>query len=66
VLNVQEVDIILKSTYLNIGLEYFNNDVSDSNSAVIYKQFPKASKSKKISIGSSMDLYFGLLETDAL
>tara|TARA_B110000196_G_C21125642_1_gene655712 strand:- start:999 stop:1769 length:771 start_codon:yes stop_codon:yes gene_type:complete len=61
-----EVDIILKSTYLNIGLEYFNNDVSDSNSAVIYKQFPKASKSKKISIGSSMDLYFGLLETDAL
>ena len=35
-----EANIILKSTSLNIGLEHFNNDVFDSNSAIIYKQFP--------------------------
>tara|TARA_B100001758_G_C18414304_1_gene618240 strand:+ start:3411 stop:4181 length:771 start_codon:yes stop_codon:yes gene_type:complete len=55
-----EANIILKSTSLNIGLEYFNKEVIDSNSAVIYKQFPKALDNKKISIGSVMDLYFGL------
>ena len=55
-----EANIILKSTSLNIGLEYFNKEVIDSNSAVIYKQFPKALDNKKISIGSVMDLYLGL------
>ena len=37
-----EANIILKSTSLNVGLEYFKNDVSDSNFAVIYKQYPEA------------------------
>ena len=45
---------------MNVGLEYFKNDVSDSNFAVIYKQYPEADDLKDINIGSSIDLYFGL------
>ena len=52
-----EANIILKSTSLNLGLEYFNSDVIDSNTALIYKQYP-AAVGEKISIGSSLDLYF--------
>ena len=61
-----EANIILKSTSLNVGLEYFNNKVSDSNFVVIYKQYPKANESKEISLGSSIDLYFEVLELDSL
>lgn len=61
-----EANIILKSTSLNIGLEYFNKEVIDSNSAVIYKQFPQSINNKKISIGAAMDLYFGLQNENPL
>lgn len=53
-----EANIILKSTSLNIGLEYFHSNVLDSNAAVIYKQYPEAVDENKIHIGSSLDLYF--------
>ena len=61
-----EANIILKSTSLNVGLEYFQSEVSDSSSAVIYKQYPEADESKDINIGSSIDLYFELPPTDYL
>ena len=61
-----EANFILKSTSLNVGLEYFNNEISDSNLAVIYKQYPQSGESKEISIGSSIDLYFEMLEKDFL
>ena len=61
-----EANFILKSTSLNVGLEYFNNEISDSNLAVIYKQYPQSGESKEISIGSSIDLYFKMLEIDPL
>lgn len=61
-----ESHMILKSNSLNIGLEYFNNEVSDSNSAVVYKQYPQAVESHKISMGSSIDLYFELSKEDSL
>lgn len=53
-----EANIILKSVSLNIGLEYFKEDVIDSGSAVIYWQYPEGIDDNKISIGSSLDLYF--------
>ncbi|MDC0249685.1 PASTA domain-containing protein [Flavobacteriales bacterium] len=53
-----EANIILKSASLNIGLEYFNNGVVDSSSTIIYRQYPTATNQNKISIGSSLDLYF--------
>lgn len=61
-----EANIILKSTSLNIGLEYFNNDVLDSNAAVIYKQFPEVDENNKINIGSTIDLYFKVYQKDSL
>ena len=61
-----EANIILKSTSLNIGLEYFNNDVIDSNMAVIYKQHPQFDENNKINIGSMIDLYFGFPRKDSL
>ena len=61
-----EANIILKSTSLNIGLEYFNDEVVDSNLAVIYNQYPKAGDGKSISIGSLIDLYFHMLKIDSL
>jgi beta-lactam-binding protein with PASTA domain len=61
-----EANIILKSTSLNVGLEYFNNEVSDSSLAVIYKQYPEVGESRKISIGSAIDLYFESPKKDAL
>ena len=60
-----EANSILQSVSLNVGLESFNNQVSDSNSAIIYKQYPEAGDAKEISIGSSIDLYFQI-ETDSL
>jgi beta-lactam-binding protein with PASTA domain len=55
-----EANIILKSKSLNVGLEYFNSNVSDSNSAVIYKQYPSSLNTKEINIGSSLDLFFSV------
>lgn len=55
-----EANIVLKSASLNIGLEYFNAEVFDSNNAVIYKQYPAFIEDKQVNIGSSLDLYFSL------
>ncbi len=53
-----EANIIIKSTSLNIGLQYFNDGVIDSNHAIIYKQHPDFDGIEGIKIGSSIDLYF--------
>ena len=39
-LNRSEANLILKSKSLNIGLEIFDTDITDSAQAVIYKQYP--------------------------
>lgn len=57
-LSREEANVILKTSSLNIGLEYFNKEISDSTMAVIYKQYPESTNNKKINIGSSIDLYF--------
>ena len=61
-----EANIVLKSTSLNLGLEYFNEDVIDSSIAVIYKQYPEVNDDKEINIGSSIDLYFKFYDLDSL
>tara|TARA_B100001250_G_scaffold269342_1_gene232394 strand:- start:773 stop:1543 length:771 start_codon:yes stop_codon:yes gene_type:complete len=65
-LSRKEANIILKSTSLNIGSEYFNNNVIDSNLAVIYKQYPVFNEDNEINIGSMIDLYFGASRKDSL
>jgi beta-lactam-binding protein with PASTA domain len=61
-----EANIILKSTSLNVGLEYFEEDILDSSLGVIYKQYPQVDENKEINIGSSIDLFFELLDSDSL
>lgn len=63
-LDRSEANTILKSSSLNIGLEYFQDNIQDSSYAVIYKQDPH--EHQEISIGSSIDLYFRLIEKDSL
>lgn len=53
-----EANIILKSTSLNIGSEIFKSSVSDSSTAVIYKQFPVGNDDNTLNIGSAIDLFF--------
>ena len=53
-----EANIVLKSTSLNIGSEIFERSVSDSSSAVVYKQFPKGNDDNTLNIGSVIDLFF--------
>ena len=65
-LSRSEANISLKSTSLNIGIEYFNHEVVDSNLAVVYKQYPRVGINNKISIGSSIDLYFRSFKKDSL
>ena len=43
-----EANIVLKSTSLNVGLEYFNEDVIDSSIAVIYNNIYKLMMIKKL------------------
>ena len=57
-LNRIETNIILKSTSLNIGLEFFNESVIDSQKAIVYKQAPSAGVDRKISLGSSIDIFY--------
>jgi beta-lactam-binding protein with PASTA domain len=53
-----EANIVLKSTSLNIGSEIFECPVSDSSSAVVYKQFPIGNDDNTLNIGSVIDLFF--------
>ena len=53
-----EANIVLKSTSLNIGSEIFERPVSDSSSAVVYKQFPIGNDDNTLNIGSVIDLFF--------
>ncbi|MEE2930941.1 MAG: PASTA domain-containing protein [Bacteroidota bacterium] len=57
-LNRVEANIIVKSISLNIGTELFNTNVQDSAIAIIYKQRPAADNKRKISMGSSIDLFY--------
>lgn len=53
-----EANIILKTNSLNFGLEYYKGEIVDSNSALIYRQYPSYNLDKEVNIGSSVDLYF--------
>ena len=52
-----EANIIIKSTSLNVGREFYRNNVTDSTNATIYMQFPSPTDQSFISLGSSIDLY---------
>lgn len=57
-LNRVEANIILKSTSLNMGSEFFADNIDDSAVAIIYKQYPIGNDDNMLYIGSSIDLFF--------
>ena len=52
-----EANIIIKSTSLNVGEEFYRNNITDSSSATVYMQFPSPNDRSSISLGTSIDLY---------
>ena len=52
-----EANIIIKSTSLNVGEEFYRNNITDSSSATVYMQFPSPNDRSSISLGASIDLY---------
>jgi len=57
-LNRMEANIVVKSTSLNIGLEFFNESVNDTQRAIVYKQVPTSGLDRKTSLGSSIDIFY--------
>ena len=53
-----EANIVLKSASLNIGAEVFKENIQDSSSVIVYKQNPSAGKDRKISLGSSISIFY--------
>lgn len=53
-----EANIVLKSASLNIGVEVFKENIQDSSSVIVYKQSPVAGKDRKISLGSSINIFY--------
>lgn len=47
----------LKSNSLNLGLALYDDDVTDTLTAVVYKQSPNASHEPKVRLGSFIDLW---------
>ena len=38
---------------------YFDKDVKDTASAIVYRQYPSALNDEKINMGESMDIFLG-------
>jgi|TARA_B100000959_G_scaffold82001_1_gene87254 beta-lactam-binding protein with PASTA domain len=47
----------IKMASLNIGAIIFNESVTDSLSAFVYKQSPKVNEKKRVKLGTSVDIY---------
>ena len=56
-LTLEEAQMKLSLASLNMGVVFFDEEVEDSSSAVIYKQAPRATKVPKLKLGSDVDLW---------
>lgn len=69
-LTLEEAQIKLSLASLNMGVIFFDEEVEDSASAVIYKQAPRATKVPKLKLGSDVDLWltndYTKIENDSL
>ena len=57
-LNRVAAHIVLKTSSLNIGTEFYDNNVEDSANAIIYKQTPPYDNQNQIKLGSTIDIFF--------
>lgn len=69
-LTLEEAQTKLSLASLNMGVIFFDEEVEDSASAVIYKQAPRATKIPKLKLGSDVDLWltndYTKIENDSL
>ena len=52
-----EAHIVLKTSSLNIGSEFYDVNCEDSTLAVIYKQTPTFENDNELKLGSTIDLF---------
>lgn len=69
-LTLEEAQSKLGLASLNLGVYFFDEDVEDSTSAVVYKQAPRPTKVPKLKLGSEVDLWltndYTKIENDSL
>jgi beta-lactam-binding protein with PASTA domain len=69
-LTLEEAQMKLSLASLNMGVVFFDEEVEDSTSAVIYKQAPRATQVPKLKLGSDVDLWltndYTKIENDSL
>ena len=56
-LSLEDAILVLQMSSLNIGLAIFDEEVTDSASAIIYSQRPKSSDGKMINLGRNVDVF---------
>ena len=52
-----EAHIVLKTSSLNIGSEFYDENCEDSTLAVVYKQTPTLENDNELKLGSTIDLF---------
>lgn len=50
--------IVLKTSSLNIGTEFYDEEVVDTSNAIIYKQTPPFDNDNELKLGSTIDIFF--------
>mgnify|MGYP001026357008 FL=1 len=56
-LNLQNAQTEIKVASLNLGAVIFDEGITDSANAVVYRQNPKVNEKRKIKLGTSIDIY---------
>lgn len=56
-LSLEEALSKLKEASLNKGVVFYDEEITDSSAAIVYRQSPRASKTPYIRMGSSIDLW---------
>lgn len=56
-LTIDEAEFKIKSNSLNLGLIQFDEDITDSATALVYKQSPKASHKPVLRMGAIIDIW---------
>ncbi|HIE74017.1 MAG TPA: PASTA domain-containing protein [Flavobacteriales bacterium] len=56
-LTMQKAQTEIKVASLNLGAVIFNEGISDSSAAMVYRQNPKVNEKRKVKLGTSIDIY---------
>lgn len=56
-LTMQKAQTEIKVASLNLGAVIFDEGISDSSAAMVYRQNPKVNEKRKVKLGTSIDIY---------